>query len=233
MSLASVEERLAAAHRRLEKHGVLELELERAVELVAEPGVEPLGRAGPYESGAARLAGMLESARRLPDALTVRALLPAHSDDAPGDPPDDAAIEAGFRDYCRFRAEAAWREAQTVRQTGRRQLPRALAFACLPGGVAALFDYLSTTVGGAGAQTVFLALAGIGLISVWVVIWMPVEELLFDWRPAARTAAVYDLLAGARLELVRRGRGRRAAPSAPGRTPAWRPGVGRAGVAAR
>lgn len=199
MSLPSVEEPLAAAHRLLEQHGVLELELERAVELVAEPGVEPLGRAGPYESGAARLAGVLESARHLPESLTVRARLPAHSDDAPG----DAAIEAGFRDYCRFRAEEAWREAQTVRRTGRRQLPRALAFACLPAAMAAIFDYLSTTVGGAGAQTVFLALAGIGLISVWVVIWMPVEELLFDWRPAARSAAVYDLLARARLEVVR------------------------------
>lgn len=158
MRLASVEEPLAAAHRRLERDGVLEVELESLDQLVGEPNLEPLGRAGPYESGAARVAGVLESARRLPDTLTVRVLLPARSDDGPG----DAAAERSFRDYCRCRAEAAWRDALTIRRTGRTQLPRAVAFALLPGSVAALFEYLSRTVSGAAAHAILLAWQGSG-----------------------------------------------------------------------
>lgn len=219
MKLASVEEPLAAAHSRLEQYGVLEVKLEAADQLLGEPDVEPLGRPGPYEPGVAGLAGVLESARHLPDALTVRILLPAGSERAPG----DAAVEQGLRDYCRSRAEAAWRQALTVRRTGRRQLPRAVAFACLPAAVAAIFDYLATTVDAVVAQAVFLAIAGIGLITVWTVIWMPVEELLLDWRPAARTAAAYDLLSRARLEFVRASR----QPTRNGAAPAVRIGAAR------
>jgi hypothetical protein len=41
----------------------------------------------------------------------------------------------------------------------------------------------------------------------WVVSWVIVEAAVLDWRPAARQAAAFDLLARARLEVTIDSRG--------------------------
>ena len=198
--LPGLENSIAAADRLLEQDGVVEVDLPTAAQLVSEPSVEPLGRRGPYQSGAAYVSSVLQSARRLPDRVTVRVVL----NKEPFNEDTNAKAETAFRDYCRFRAEDAWRQAATVRQTGIRQLPRALVIAAVAAAVAAACSYLGASLDGKAAAALLYVIAGIGVIAAWVIVWMPIEELLFDWRPPAHLAAVFGLLSRARLEFIGR-----------------------------
>ena len=46
------------------------------------------------------------------------------------------------------------------------------------------------------------AVAFISVIAAWTIGWTPIEQTLFDWRAPGHTAAVYELLSRARLEVV-------------------------------
>jgi hypothetical protein len=124
--------------------------------------------------------------------------------------------EAAFRDYCRFRAEDAWRQAATVRRTGIRQLPRALIMAAVAAAVAAACSYLGASLDGKAAAALPYVIAGIGVIAAWVIVWMPIEEPLFDWRPPAHVVAVFGPLSRARLEFIRQRTPDRCAVHSPG-----------------
>jgi len=124
----------------------------------------------------------------------------------------NAKAETAFRDYCRFRAEDAWRQAATVKQTSIRQLPRALVITA----VAAACGSLGANLDSKTAAALLYVIAGIGAIAAWVIVWMPIEELLFDWRPPAHVAAVFDLLSRARLEFIQRRTPDRRAAQSPG-----------------
>jgi len=205
MGLPAGQETLAAAERLLEQEGVVEVELPSAEQLVSEPPIEPLGRSGPYQSGVAYASSVLQSVRRLPDEVAVRVVVNGESFDEG----TNAEAETAFRDYCRFRAEDAWRQAATVRQTGARQLWPALALAAVAAAVAAVCGYLGESVDGKAAEALLLVIAGIGVIAAWIIIWVPTEELLFGWRAPGHVAEVFDRLSRAKLEFVRR------------RTPDW------------
>jgi len=200
MRLPGPEDSVAAAERLLEQDGVVEVELPTAEQLVSEPPVEPLGRSGPYQSGMAYVSSVLESVRRLPDQVTVRVVLNGESFDER----TNAEAETAFRDCCRFRAEDAWRQAATVKRTGLRQRRPALIAAAVVGAVAVACGYLSESVGAKAAEVLLYAIAGVGLIAAWIIVWVPIEELLFGWRPPAHVAAVFDLLSRARLEFIQR-----------------------------
>jgi len=178
--------RLQTAHARLEAENIIKLELRSADGLL-----QPDGRP---ESGAETLATILVSAPRLPQRLTVRLVLPAGAVGI-------EHVEATFRQHCLAQAECAWRRATTIRRAGRRQLLPAFAV----GAVAAAIAVLAGTVAeNAGSHhlvaAVLYVIAGIGVIAAWVIAWLPIEELLFDWRPDGRVAHAYELLAGAQLE---------------------------------
>ncbi len=128
----------------------------------------------------------------------------------------NAKAETAFRDYCRFRAEDAWRQAATVKQTSIRQLPRALVITAAAAAVAAACGSLGANLDSKTAAALLYIIAGIGAIAAWVIVWMPIEELLFDWRPPAHVAAVFDLLSRARLEFIQRRTPDRRAAQSPG-----------------
>ncbi len=76
-----------------------------------------------------------------------------------------------------------------------------MAIAAVSWVVAYVAGYLATQVHGAGVG--FLAVTAMVAITIaWVASWMIAESTLFDWRPAARQAAAFDLLSRARLEVT-------------------------------
>jgi len=180
---------LEAAHEQLEHDGSIEIELQSLDRL--------LGDRDGVESGADYLAGVLESARRLPAGLVVRVVLPLR-------PRTAEEGVAAFRKHCRARAEVSWREAMAVRRTGLRQLTPSMLAAFVAGAVAAGASALAESAGSSLVVPLLYAVAGLCLISAWVILWMPVEEVLFDWRPKAHVAEGYDLLARASVEIVER-----------------------------
>jgi MFS family permease len=189
MRRPEITRRLDAAHARLERDGVLELELRSPSGL--------LERDGRPESGVETLAGVLVSAPRLPESVTVRVVLTGSLADA------DRA-EAEYREHCLLLAESAWRRAETIRRSGRRQIAPSLATAAVAATVASAAGAAAESVGSNLLKAVLYVVLGIGVISAWVIAWMPIEELLFDWRPDGRRTRAYDLLARCELELVDR-----------------------------
>jgi hypothetical protein len=173
------------AHARLEQDGAIELRLRSLDELLdAQP-----------ESGVERLAGVLVSARRLPDSVVVRIGVPRHSG-------SEDASEAAFRDDCRARAESAWRRVTTIRRAGLRQLAPSLLVATVLVAVAAGCGTLAQSTSTHVVAAVLYVVAAVSVIAAWVIAWMPIEEVLFDWRPDGRAASAYGLLARCRFEVA-------------------------------
>jgi len=194
MNRSDAARRLAIAHTRLEHESIIELELRSADELLEADG-RP-------ESGVESLAGILVSARRLPERVTIQLVLPAghlgieHT-------------EATFRQHCRAQAECAWRRATTIRRGGRRQLAPSLAVAAAAATIGVTAGTAAQSTGSHVLAAALYVIAGIGVIASWVIAWIPIEELLFDWRPDGRTAHAYELLAASRLETSSRTAGSR------------------------
>jgi hypothetical protein len=84
---------------------------------------------------------------------------------------------------------------------GLRQLPLGLTVAVVAWVIASVAG--SRAADASGWDLVGLALIAIvGITIAWVVSWMVIEYVMIDWRPAARRADAYDLLARATLEVV-------------------------------
>ena len=156
-----------------------------------------LNATGGQRSGVDTLVGILDSALRLPDALTVRIALPEIAD------VDERTIE-DFRDHCRVQASEEWGSAMTLRQGGFRELPRALTYAVAAALVGVISGYLAEGVDSTLIMVPLYALAFVAVIAAWTIGWAPIEQSLFDWRAPGHTAAVYELLARARVEVVER-----------------------------
>ncbi len=191
-------EKLDADLARIHDEHLVVLELSELADLVCEPDSDPLtGRVGPERAGIEDVAATLTAARRLPDDLTVRVVLPEGAAIRPA----VTEVEAALHHRARYLASVAWREGMGVRATGLRQLPLGMAIAAVSWVVAYVAGYLATQVHGAGVGLLAVT-AMVAITIAWVASWMIVESTLFDWRPAAREAAAFDLLSRARLEVT-------------------------------
>jgi hypothetical protein len=183
---------------RLQREHVLAIELTDLVDLVRDPEADALTRrGGPLQSGMEDLAATLSAARRLPPELTVRVTV-AH-DDPTGPTPGD--VEAALHRHAGYQSTVVWRDAMFERSMGWRQLLPGMAIAALSWALAYVFGFLATQVEGAGIG-LLLVTAMLSITIAWVASWWVVETVIFGWRPSARRAAAYDLLARARLEVV-------------------------------
>jgi len=176
-----------AAHRQLRRDRTIDVELDSAEQLL-----DGNGREG---SGVDQLVGILDSSLRLPSALVVRVALPG---EANAHEPDVGA----FHDYCQVQANTAWREAMTLRQGGIRELPRALLLAVAAAALGVVAGYFAQNTDATLLMVILYAVAFIAVIAAWTIGWTPIEQALFDWRAPGHTAAVYELLSRARIEVV-------------------------------
>jgi len=191
-------EKLDADLARIRSDHVVVVELSELADLVCEPDIATLaGRRGPERAGIEDLAATLTAAQRLPEDLTVRVVLP----DGAAVVPALTDVEATFRRRAQYLASVAWREGMAVRATGLRQLPLGMTVAAISWVIAYVAGYLATQVHGAGVGLLAVT-AMIAITIAWVASWMIAESTLFDWRPAARQAAAFDLLSRARLEVT-------------------------------
>jgi hypothetical protein len=151
--------------------------------------------------------GVLDSALRLPATLVVRV--------TPSGPGGCAPEVDAFHDHCQTQANDAWREAMTLRQGGIRELPRALTLSVAAALVGVASGYFAQSTEDTLLMVLLYALALVAVIAAWTIGWIPIEQSLFDWRAPAHTAAVYELLSRARVEVVGRPSGSPAAHPSP------------------
>jgi hypothetical protein len=187
---------LDADLEQLRRDHTLTLELAELGDLVLEPSAGSLRGPGPQRAGVEDLAATLSAARRLPEELTIRVVLP---NDAPVSSPADAASALHRR--AGYLATVAWRDGMAQRAMGLRQLPLGLLISALSWALAYVLGYFVTQVHGVGVGLLAVS-AMLSITIAWVTSWMIVESTMFDWRPDARLAAAYDLLSRARLEVT-------------------------------
>ncbi len=184
---------------RIERDQLVELALDELKGLLCEPDADPyMPRRGPYRTGLEDLALTLGAAERLPDKLTVRVVLP------PATCPEVpiATAQAALQQRASDLASVSWREAMAVHRMGRRQLPIGLIVALVAAFMAYGAAYLASVVDNLAGRGILVVLAGLAITVAWVTSWMVVESTYFDWRPSARQAHAYELLARATLEVV-------------------------------
>jgi len=190
---------LDAALEQLERDRLLVLELDDIRDLVTDPDIDPFqARRSPQQAGLDDLAGTMVAARRLPEQLTVRVVLPAGRSEQV----DVPAVQLGLQRRARYLASVSWREAMAVRNMGRLQLPFGIVVSLVAAGVAYGLAYLAEQSDGGGTFALLAVLAFLSITVAWVVSWMVIETAYIDWRPASRKAAAYELLANATLEVV-------------------------------
>ena len=180
---------LHAAHRQLMRDRTIDLELDSLQQLLE-------GSRG-RESGADTLVGILDASLRLPDTLVVRIALPGEL--GPPEPDVDA-----FHEHCRIQANNTWREAMILRQGGIRELPRSLLLSITAGAVGVVAGYLAQGIDSTLLMVFLYAVAFLSVIAAWTIGWTPIEQAWFDWRAPGHTAAVYELLSRARVQIVKR-----------------------------
>ena len=193
---------LHAAHRKLKRDRSIDIELDSLDQLL-----DGNGRDG---SGADSLVGILDSSLRLPATLVVRIALP-------GDGGEREPDVGAFRDHCRIQADNEWREAMTLRQGGIRELPRALLLSVIAAALGVVAGYLAQDTDSTLPMVLLYAVAFIAVIAAWTIGWTPIEQSLFDWRAQGHTAAAYELLSRARVEVVERPHESESSPSVSGR----------------
>ena len=178
---------------------VIELELDDLDDLLVEPDTAPFrSRRSPYRSGVEELVLTLAAAQRLPEALTVRVLLPS---DQRGDAPIPLA-QSAFRSRAADLTDESWREAMAIRNMGRRQLPLGIGIGIGAAVAAYAAGYFATVAETATARGALVVAAMISLTVAWVVGWVVVEAAILDWRLPARRAAACELLESATLEIT-------------------------------
>ena len=198
-TIGPVNERLSADLERLEHEHLLVLELESIEHLLCEPDRDPFAsRRGPHRSGIDDAVSTLRAARRLPDDLTVRVLLPAGV--TPSIPTEQA--QAALRRTASDRSTLDWREANAVRNMGRRQLPVGIFIAAVSAVVAYSAAAAATDVDHVVLKGLLAIVAGFAITIAWVVSWLVIELAMYDWRDPAWQARVYDLLSRATLEVT-------------------------------
>ncbi len=184
---------------RLDREHLLVIELGDLAHLFIEPDSDPfVAQRGPTQPGVDDLAATLAAAKVLPDELTVRVVLP------PGTSPDGRAADAQNALHSRalYLASVSWRDAMAVRSMGRRQLPLGLVVSVLSAVIAYAAGFAASSSDSTMQRGVLVVVAGLMITIAWVVSWMVVETTLFDWRPAGRKAAAYELLARCTLEIT-------------------------------
>ena len=191
MTRPQIAHNLHAAHRQLKRDGTIDVELDSLDQLLDSDGRD--------ESGVDSLVGILDSSLRLPATLVVRIAVPEEG----GAREPDVGV---FRDHCQAQANNAWREAMTLRQGGIRELPRALLLSVTAAAIGVVAGYLAHDTGSTLLMVLLYAVAFMAVIAAWTIGWTPIEQALFDWRAPGHTAAVYEVLSRARVEVVERAR---------------------------
>ena len=177
-----------------------ELTRERTVDVALEAPDHLLSGDGNAVAGVDTVVGVLDSALRLPTTLTLRVSLPAGA-------VLSASEVAAFSGYCRAQADAAWFEAATLRSGGVRALPRALLSSLAAAALGVVSGYFAQSTDHSLLMVLLYAVGFMSVIAAWTIGWAPIEQTMFDWRAPAHTAAAYELLSHARLEVVQRPQG--------------------------
>jgi hypothetical protein len=172
----------------------LELHLEVIDDLFVDPDTNPLANPNLRTSG---IQTLLEQLRDLPSDAPVQLTLYLPADQIT--PGLDARLQDATRRYCEFQIGLLEREAKNTRTGGMRDI----RYGLIGMGFFLILSVISYAAYGNLGNPVASALAGILAtffsVASWVVIWNPVDTMVYGWRPVLREARLYRRIADAPL----------------------------------
>jgi len=158
-------------------------------ELFSEPDDNPFSPTRRHQSGIDEASGKL---RLMPLSQKTRLVITLA--DEPADQATKARLKEAVDWYCSVRIDENNQLARETRHQGRRDLVLGLILAAVVLVIAGLFFVLVPL------PDVILGLFGAFIIlTLWVIVWTPVDTLAYYWRPYARDARLYQNLREADL----------------------------------
>ena len=174
------------------------LHLEKLDDLFVEPEMNPFENMQLRTSGIETILDELRS-RPSDDAVGLKIYLPS-SQITPG--PDKQVLDAIQR-YCQFMVQEGEKEIATIRRTGRAKLFMGLVGMVICLLLSSAGYWMAQNTGSSLPMRVLAALlASFFSVASWVIVWNPLDSLVFEWRPIRRDNLVYQSISSAALTIV-------------------------------
>jgi hypothetical protein len=168
-----------------------QISLRNIDEMFGEPAADPFDPDSRYQSGIDELVGKLRL-RGLD--LRNQSRLVVYLPQAAITPETQPALKAAMERYSTAKIAENQQVIHEVRAISRRQTYSALALVVIIMLLAILLLYLVP-----GLQVISGAIYGLAMVSIWVVVWDPIYNYIYTWRPNKLDIKVYENLRAADL----------------------------------
>lgn len=167
----------------------IRIKLNTSDELFSEPDDNPLSPSRRHQSGIDEASGKL---RLMPVGHKPRLVIELA--DKPADPATKERLKEAIDWYCAVRIAENNQLVHETRQQGRRDLGSGLIVAAAVLVVTVLILLLIPL-----PELIRTVLGSFVVLTLWVIVWTPVDTLVYYWRPYAREAHLYQALREAEL----------------------------------
>ena len=173
----------------------ISVELNGYEELFQDPDFNPFDPDCRCESGIADLYNQTQNISRK-EAVRIELKLPEDAAQAKTQKEVEVAIDR----YCDVKITQSEREIHEIRHQGVRDM----GWASLISILLLLGAYLVTQLTFLPEVIIYLLATGAGIIA-WVVLWPPLDSILYEWSPSRQTKMRYEQIKSAHVILTFRG----------------------------
>ncbi len=169
----------------------IKLEMNNINELFVEPAYDPFAPQSRFQSGFDEL---VDQVRELSMKEPLKICLTLTH------PPEDTNIEGVTKDalyrFCAVKIRECEQAIHELRSQGKRDLVSAflLSFILIFG------EFFIVQLRFLPESLTYLLATGFGIIA-WVILWPPLDKLLYEWRPCRRSQRIYQYIQSAALEI--------------------------------
>lgn len=170
---------------------VVAINLETVDELFLVPNFNPFDPKSRYQSGIDELIALVrKQSFRQPLKIYI------NIQSRPNDNEFKSEIKNALSRYCSVKISECEQEIQQIKSQGRRDLVWAftLSFGFLLGA------FFTSQLSILPELIIYLISTGLGILA-WVVLWPPLDGLLYEWRPCRRSQRIYQRIQAADVEI--------------------------------
>jgi hypothetical protein len=172
-----------------ENINTISIELKAIEDLFVEPDFNPFDFESRFQSGIDELVDQIRELS-LKKPLRIRLNFSKRPDDGA----IDENVQSALRRYCSVKIRECEREICDLRSQGKRDLIWALTLSFIFF-LGAFFVYQLPFI---PEVLIYLLSTGFGLLA-WVVLWPPLDNLLYEWKPCRRSQQFYKYIQSAEL----------------------------------
>jgi hypothetical protein len=167
------------------------IELKTVEEFFLEPDYNPFDPESRAQSGIEEL---VDQVRELPMKEPLKICLTLSAE--PEDVDYEEKVQYALSRYCSVKIRECEQDIHELRSQGRHDLVWALTISF----VLLLGAYFASQLILLPNLFVYLISTGLGIIA-WVVLWPPLDGLLYEWRPCRRSQQIYQRIQSAEMEI--------------------------------